>query len=122
MKPTFDYYASFSGLTFLGNLFSALIALFLGLVILLCFILMSIIILLYYIEFYIMAMFSVFSIPFAANKFTKFVTEGGVGAFVSSGLKLMIASTITAMIVSIIKPLQPASYDMISYIRILYFL
>ena len=67
-----------------------------------------------------MAMFSVFSIPFAANKFTKFVTEGGVGAFVSSGLKLMIASTITAMIVSIIKPLQPASYDMISYIHIVF--
>ena len=120
MKPTFDYYASFSGLTFLGNLFSALIALFLGLAILLCFIIMSIIILIYYIEFYIMAMFSVFSIPFAANKFTKFVTEGGVGAFVSSGLKLMISSTLTGMIITIIKPLQPTSYELVAYIHIVF--
>lgn len=120
IKPAFTYYSSFHGLGFLGNLFGALLSLVLGMIILLAFIVMSLQIVIYYIEFYLMAMFAVFSLVFAVLFPTKFVAEGGVGALIGSGIKLMAASVLTALMVTALKPIQPDNYELTVYLHILF--
>lgn len=120
IKPVFTYYSSLHGLSFLGSLFGALLALCIGLLILLAFIAMSLQIVVYYLEFYLMAMFGVFSLVFSVLFPTKFVAEGGIGALIGSGIKLMAASVLTAIMVTALKPIQPENYELTIYIHILF--
>jgi len=119
MQPAFSYVASFHGLNFLASFFSCMLALVIGLLLLTIFIAMSLLIMLYYLEFYIFAMFSVLSIVFSILFPTKFVAEGGIGALISSGMKLMIVGVLISMVVKIITPLKPEAYELTAYLHIL---
>lgn len=61
-----------------------------------------------YVEFYLSAGLSLVTAPFAANKFTRFIAEGGMGHLVAAMLRLLFIAVIIGISVTVIQDAKPA--------------
>lgn len=120
IQPAFAYISDYTGLKLIMNLVQVLIALFLALGTLFCFFLIGIQIGFIYLEFYIMAVLCIVTLPFGVTSQMKYLAEKGIGALISSGIKLMVISFIVAILVSFLRDIQPAAYEHIEYIKVFF--
>lgn len=89
VSPIFTYVGSFHGPQILFNMGEVTSSLLIAFLILICFFLIGFQIMLSYLEFYIIALFSVATIPFSGFKYTKAFASSGFSALFQVSIKLM---------------------------------
>lgn len=108
--PVFTYIGTFSGPSVLFNLGPLLISLILAALILLCFVLIGIQILLSYIEFYVVALFSFVTFSFSGLKYTRRFGADGLNALFAVSIKLMFFCIFSVILTSTLQTLTIDDY------------
>lgn len=119
IEPAFAYLSQNAG----TNILLCLICAFLSLVILLFFLLIGITLVIYNVEFYVIAVFAVIALPFGlvGGMFSriKAFPGGVIDSLIASAIKILIASIVITVIINILSPMQPVPYELTAYIKIL---
>lgn len=119
IEPAFIYLSQNAGNDLLLSLTCALLALS----ILLFFVLIGIALVVYNVEFYVIAVFAVIALPFGVvgGMFSriKAFPGGVIGSLIASAIKILIASIVITLIINIISPMQPVPYELTAYLKIL---
>jgi P-type conjugative transfer protein TrbL len=108
--PIFTYVGTFSGPSILLNFGMVSISLILATVILLCFVLIGIQILLSYIEFYVIALFSFVTFSFSGLTHTRRFGGDGLNALVAVSIKLMFFCIFSALLTTTLQSLTIDDY------------
>ena len=103
MTPALNKIASFGAMDFSTHLHVILPTLLITWLTIFFFFVLSVFIMIVYVEFYVAALFAVFTLPFQAFGFTKFISEGVLGSLVSNTLKLCIVSVMVGFCILLIK-------------------
>ncbi len=119
IEPAFTYLSQNAG----NNMLLCLTCAFLSLLILLFFVLIGIALVIYNVEFYVIAVFAVIALPFGlvGGMFSqiKAFPGGMLGSLIASAIKILIASIVITLIINILSPMQPVPYECTAYIKIL---
>lgn len=119
IEPTFTYLSENAG----TNILLCLTCAFLSLMILFFFLLIGIALVIYNVEFYVIAVFAVIALPFglAGGLFSriKAFPGGVIGSLIASAIKILIASIVITLIINILSPMQPVKYELTAYMKIL---
>lgn len=117
--PIFTYIMNYSGYKIIYGLPLVIVALVLAMGILACFVYIGFMIMMAYLEFYIIAALSVVSMGFGGLKHTKFLGEKGLGALVQVSLKLLLFSFLAVIMSETVKDYESVPYDLLLYLKIL---
>ena len=119
IQPVFAYLSTFSGVHMVANVHHVFIAMIVGLGIFLCFTLIGIQMLIAYIEFYIICLFAVVTVPTGVFRQTQFMADKGLSGVMNAGLKLMTMTIAVAIVVSYFRDYSSIAYDPIVYFKFL---
>lgn len=119
VQPVFDYLSKYSGTSLTGNIHHVLIALFFGVLILGCFIIIGLQFFIAYLQFYIVSTMSVVLLPFGVSKQLRFLGELGLGSIINAALKLMVMTFVVAMAIFMAQNLTPGEYKVDVYFNVL---
>lgn len=119
IQPVFAFLSTFSGAHMTANLHNVIYAMVLGFGILICFTIIGIQMLITYLEFYIICLLAVVTVPTGVFDKTQFIGEKGLSAVINAGLKLMVLTFIIAMVVYYFRDYSSLPYDAIVYSRLL---
>jgi type IV secretion system protein TrbL len=89
-----------------GGIFTSILLMILGLVIVALFWVLGIQIFMAVVEFYIVAAFGVLFIPWGVNKHTKWISERYFGAILAQGTKLMVLSALLGVMMPLVDALK----------------
>lgn len=103
MNPALNKIASYGAWDFMWNIGNIAIIFLSTWITIGVFFVLSAYITMVYIEFYLAALVSAFTLPFSTVRFTKFVAEGTLGSLVSNTLKLSILSIMVGLAVLVMQ-------------------
>ncbi|MDR3560567.1 MAG: peptidoglycan DD-metalloendopeptidase family protein [Negativicutes bacterium] len=122
IEPAFTYLSQNAGIAFLSYI-TYLACMALAFLILLCFVLLGAALVIYNVEFYILAMAAMIALPFGLTgglfARVKAFPGGIVGALIASAVKILIAGIAITLIINIVAPMQPVAYEFTNYAKIL---
>lgn len=122
IEPAFTYLSQNAGIAFLSYI-TYLACMVLAFLILLFFLMLGVALVIYNIEFYILAMVAVIALPFGlvGGIFSriKAFPGGVVGALIASAMKILIAGIAITLVISILSSMQPVQYEFTNYAKIL---
>lgn len=103
MNPALNKIASFGTFEFTFNLSNILVLWISSYLVIGIFFVLACYVMLVYVEFYLAALIAVFTVPFTAFGFTKFIAEGALGSVVSNTIKLALVSIMVGLCVFCVK-------------------
>ncbi|MFC2525274.1 transglycosylase SLT domain-containing protein [Selenomonas noxia] len=103
MNPALNKIASFGTFEFMFNLGNILIVWISSYLVIGIFFVLACYVMIVYVEFYLSALIAVFTVPFTAFGFTKFIAEGSLGGVVSNTIKLSLVSIMVGLCVFCVK-------------------
>lgn len=106
IQPALTKISTFGARDFVNNFASVFAIWVLCIIVMAVFIVVALYIMLCYVEFYVSAGISIFTVPFGVLHWTKFISEGSLGHVISSALKLVIVSCMVALCTVAIKDAQ----------------
>lgn len=122
IEPAFTYLSQNASTGFLSYI-TYLTCMVLAFAILISFVLLGGVLVLYNVEFYILAMVAMFSLPFslAGGILTriKAFPGGMVGALIAAAIKILVAGIVITLLVDLIASMQPVQYEFTNYAKIL---
>lgn len=120
LEPAFNYIAkSKFSINILGVLFCQAITL----LILALFVFIGITLVIYHIEFYVLSVISLLSLPFALSggifSGIKAFPGGVVGSLIGSAIKILVSSIFITLIINVLSGMKPVEYELMVYLKIL---
>lgn len=119
IEPAFTYLSQNAE----TNILLCLTCACLALLIFFFFLLIGIALVVYNVEFYVIAVFAVIALPFGlvGGIFSriKAFPGGVIGSLIVSAMKILIASIMITLIINILSPMQPIKYEFTAYVKIL---
>ena len=103
MNPALNKIASFGTFEFTYNLSNIVVIWISSYFVIGTFFVLACYVMVVYVEFYLAAVIAVFTLPFTAFGFTKFVAEGSLGGVVSNTIKLALVSIMVGLCVFCVK-------------------
>jgi len=110
IAPLFTYVGSFTGIAFFYNLTTIVISLLFAFILLICFALISYQVVLAYIEFYVVALFSFVAFSFSGLKQTRRYGGYGINALFAISIKLMFFCMFSVLLTTTLQNLTIQDY------------